>query len=334
MDIINIRTPYFVEVNEFGQTGAKVELFFAYVPSYGSTPTYTLTELVPSAVQTNLSFNISNYAKEIIKPINPVYTTSATAENSQTKIFVQIKRYSLISGVYTLVDTTEKLCLNGFNTYADGYNNVITSDTYAMYHDVTLKVKDFSSAYVNVYLEAGSYGVLYNNLPDETLIVTTDNVFKIPIKSNLITIEGGTDDVVINAEQECEPKYTPLVCTYVNRFGGWQYLTFFKANSEQITTDSKEFSLLPANLDYNVLQGQRKGFNFQGKQTIKANTGWVSERYFDLIQDLMLSETVLLDNKPVMIKSKSMGKKTHLKDKNINYEIEFEYNFGLINDVI
>ena len=91
MDIINIRTPYFVEVNEFGQTGAKVELFFAYTPSFGSTPTYTLTELVPSAVQTKLSFNISNYAKEIIKPIAPIYTTSATAENSQTKIFVQIK---------------------------------------------------------------------------------------------------------------------------------------------------------------------------------------------------------------------------------------------------
>jgi hypothetical protein len=47
-----------------------------------------------------------------------------------------------------------------------------------------------------------------------------------------------------------------------------------------------------------------------------------------------MSEVVLLDNKPVIVKSTSSDYKTHLKDKNINYEIEFEYNYGLINDVI
>ena len=92
--------------------------------------------------------------------------------------------------------------------------------------------------------------------------------------------------------------------------------------------------MLPSNIDYNVLQGQRRRFNHQGKQSIKCNTGWVPENYFELIQDLLLSEVVLLNGKPAVVKSKSSEKKTSLNNKVINYEIEFEYNYGLINDVI
>jgi hypothetical protein len=91
---------------------------------------------------------------------------------------------------------------------------------------------------------------------------------------------------------------------------------------------------LHSSIDYNVLQGQKQSFNFQGKQKIKCNTGWVDENYSELIQDLLLSEIVLLDDKPAIVKSQSADIKTHLKDKNINYEIDFEYNYGLINDVI
>ena len=58
------------------------------------------------------------------------------------------------------------------------------------------------------------------------------------------------------------------------------------------------------------------------------------ESYKELIQDLMLSEVVLLDSVPVKVKSKSSSLKQHIIDKNINYTMEFEYDFNLINDVI
>jgi type IV secretory pathway VirB10-like protein len=91
---------------------------------------------------------------------------------------------------------------------------------------------------------------------------------------------------------------------------------------------------MPSNVDYDPYLGVNKVFNNQGKQSIKCNTGWVDENYFELIQDLLLSETILLGNKPVTIKSKSMDKKTYIKDKNINYTIDFQYAFGLINDIM
>jgi hypothetical protein len=60
----------------------------------------------------------------------------------------------------------------------------------------------------------------------------------------------------------------------------------------------------------------------------------VPQNYSDLIQDLMLSEVVLLDNKPVTLKTNQTDLKTTLKDKNINYTIDFEYAYNLLNNVI
>jgi hypothetical protein len=132
----------------------------------------------------------------------------------------------------------------------------------------------------------------------------------------------------------CEPKYSPVICSYVNRFGGWQFLTFFKAQTNNINVQGSNYNLLQDSINYNVSKGQSKSFNINGKQSVKLSSGFVPENYSDLIQDLLLSETVLLDGKPVEVKTQASTLKTSLQDKNINYEIEFDYAFNLINNVI
>jgi hypothetical protein len=222
------------------------------------------------------------------------------------------------------------VCLNGYNQYSDGYNNYSENAVIPLLNPlIKVQKTSLTTPYVNVFYITGTYDIT-GITGITTLNVPSDSLYKIPLTSNLVF----DDYFEYLSEEICEPKYTPLTCTFINRFGGWQYLTFFKANLQTIDVTSKDFNLLPASINYNVLQGQKKIFNSQGKQKIKCNTGWVDENYFELIQDLLLSETVLLDNKPVIVKSQSSEYKTHLKDKNINYEIEFEYNFGLINDVI
>ena len=139
-------------------------------------------------------------------------------------------------------------------------------------------------------------------------------------------------NVYVNALEEC--KYTPVECSYINRYGGWEFLTFFKAKSSSITVKGTDYKLTQSSINYNTAIGQFKTFNTNGKQTVKLNTGFVDENYSELITDLLLSETVLLDAKPVIVKSQSNDLKTTLKDKNINYEIEFQYAFNLINDVV
>jgi hypothetical protein len=69
-------------------------------------------------------------------------------------------------------------------------------------------------------------------------------------------------------------------------------------------------------------------------QSVRVNTGWVDENNSELIQDLLLSETILLDLKPVTIKTEGTELKTSLNNKMINYEMEFDFSFDLINNVV
>jgi hypothetical protein len=323
MKKIFIRSPYFIEVDEVGQTSAKIEVFlWNKGTTEPTTPNYNFTKQIPSPTQTKLSWNISNLAQGFIKPIAPVSVSVPTEENVNTWCYMRVISYSdnveILDEVY--------VCLNGYTNYLEGYNQS-TTDTFLPLFNTSIKnyVKDFDTNYVSFFLEEETYSTSYGDV-----VVSDAGIWKFPILQ-------ATENVETNffyAEELCEPIYTPIICTFINRYGGWQYLTFFKANSQGIDVKSKDYNLLPNSIDFNPLQGIKQRFNFQGTQKIKCNTGWVDENYSELIQDLMLSEIVLLDNKPAIVKSQSFDIKTHLKDKNINYEVEFEYNYGLINDVI
>jgi hypothetical protein len=339
MKKIFIRSPYFIQVNEAGQLGSKVELYlYNKGDSVPILPTYVLSKKVPTATQLENTYNIANYAKEYIKPVSSINTP--IEEDVNCWAYCIVKRYTeLTLGVYTLLSTETFVCLNGYADYVGGYNQYETDDILPLTNTaIKIYEKQGATGYFNVWLKAPAAGYVYN-WDNRNLTIPSDGVYKLdyqPETSNLSYAQIGEYNLIfsVTAETLCENKYTPITCEFINRFGGWQYLTFFKANLQSIETTNKDFNLLPSSVNYNVLQGQKRVFNQQGKQKIKCNTGWVDENYFELIQDLLLSEVVLLDNKPVIVKSQSSERKTHLKDKNINYEIEFEYNYGLINDVI
>jgi len=328
MKKIFVRSPYFIEVDEPSQIEVRVEIFLYYKDdTVPAEPNHIITERVPSLTQNKISINVANYAKDFIKPIAPVDVSVPTEEDVQTWCYMQVISYS----DDVEVNDETFVCLNGFTQYSVGYNYSTTDDVVLLANEnIELQVENFSTTYVNAFLEVGSYD--YETSEDTFDITLTEaTMYKLPI----LNINNYIDtQFYINASEVCEPKYTPVICTFINRFGGWQYLTFFKANTQGVDVTSKDYNLMPSGVDYNVLQGQKQRFNFQGKQKIKCNTGWVDENYSELIIDLLLSEVVLLDNKPAIVKSQSSDIKTHLKDKNINYEIDFEFNYGLINDVI
>ena len=340
MKKIFIRSPYFIQVNEANQLGSKIELYL-YNKSDGVPiiPTYTRSKKIASNTQRENTYNISNYVKEFIKPIAPVTVSVPTEENDNCWAYCVVKRYTeLTLGVYTLLSTETFVCLNGYTDYTGGYNNDDTTAVLPLVNTGITYYKSTAANYINVFIETIANDIVWTSDTEDMYFNNTEpSLWKLPYYENTyLDFSPYTLPRIftLKVEELCEPKYTPVTCAFINRFGGWQYLTFFKANLQSIDVTSKDFNLLPSNVNYNVLQGQKRVFNQQGKQKIKCNTGWVDENYFDLIQDLLLSEVVILDNKPVIVKSQNSERKTHLKDKNINYEIEFEFNYGLINDVI
>jgi hypothetical protein len=358
--IINARSPYIITVNEAGQIGSLVQLFIAAGgSSLPGTATYTLSKRSPSATQLRNDYNISQYLREYINTISP-------ADNSNT-IFSKVNIITYkenTPGDYTTVSNTNHFAVNGYTLYTDGYNKTDASELFVCLAnpniEITYQEGIASSKYpfINALVDfTGSsfskVDVSYKDMNGRNEIVVsydtnTISVIKIPVRTTSTKFDQG-NTVTLNWKPEgttvgisktftvtpiCEPKYTPVQCQFINRYGGWQFMTFFKAKSEAINVMGTPYNVLPDSVNYNVKKGQSDVFNINGKQSIKLNTGWVNENYSELIQDLLLAETILLDDVPVLLRTQSTDIKTSLKDRNINYEMEFEYAFNLINNVI
>ena len=357
MNLIFVRSPYMISVNETGQTGAKVKLYIWNNDMTEPTePTYTLSKDIPSTTQLELSFNISNYVREYIDNIIPISERTAIDQESYKMLTnVKVKRYKTISGVDTLLDTTSYIASNGFTKYEDGLNYESNLGVIALADESKVIYYDRSKPYPYINLlfdnnsDTESIKVKYTPLTGAIVSYDFDTIglfnYTIPVTLDLARFDDNSLLTIIDNNTSlklftftvkpiCEVKYTPVVCSYINRKGGWQFLTFFKAQTNTINTKGSTYKMMPSQLDYSISQAQTKSFNINGQQSIKLNTGWVDENYSDLITDLLLSETILLDDKPVELKTTSTDLKTSLKDKMINYEIEFDYAFNLINDVV
>ena len=358
--IINARSPYFITVNESGQIGSKIELFLsaggAAIPSG---ETYTLSKRSPSSSQLRTDYNISQYIREYIETISSADSGNTIFAN------VRVKRYKETSvGVFALLDTVDHFGVNGYTLYSDGYNETDASSLFVCLANPSIEInyqegiESSKYPYINAIVDftanaSSKVDVSYKDMNGRNEVVVSydtnaKSVIKVPVRTTSAKFDNG-NTVTLNwkpagttvsitktftVKPICETKYEPIQCQFINRFGGWQFLTFFKAKSSSINVSSTSYNLLPDSVNYNPKRPQSGSLNVNGKQGIRLNTGWVPENYSELIQDLLLSETVLLDDVPAEIKTQSSDIKTSLKDRNINYEMEFEYAFNLINNVI
>ena len=354
MNIVQIRSPFKIVINEAGQLFTQIKL---YIWNKGdtepTTPTYTFSKAVASLVNSECVYNISNQLQEFVEPISADNNNIIEEENPKCWCFFKVERFTGTDlKDLDFIDTENYVGLNGFTDYMSG-NQFSTIPNYLPLVNVNNLDTYNNNAYFNLLIDTDrvDYSLLYSAYDYDYVI--NDNfsgivLLKIPFildefepslyfQFDIILVDPSIEKgnlFKINSIPIEECKYTPVVCTFQNSLGGWQYLTFFKAQTNSISVKGSEFNLLPNQTDYNPLRGQSKVFNLNGNQSVKLNTGWVDEIYNILIRDLLLSETVLLDNKPVKVKTQSMTYKTVLKDKMINYEIDFEYSFDLINNVV
>jgi hypothetical protein len=343
MKKIFVRSPYKIVIDEVGQIGSKVELFIWNSNVEEPTiPTYTMSKKIASVTQTENVYNIANKCVEFINEKNPIYTSVVALESFKNWCFAKVKRYKETStNVYELIDDESFICFDGYTSFLGGANQFDNNDNFPLFNpEIKIYKKEGSTEYVNVWLDESQDWYFEDATASLFQIESIGSLYKIPYSLNgtykILKRVGNRYDIefLFKVESICEAKYTPIVCSFINRFGGWSFLTFFKAHQKSIEVKSSTFNLMPESWDYDTFVGSNKQFNFNGTRKITCNTGWVDENYSELIQDLLLSQVVLLDDIPVICKSTTSDEKTQLKDKNINYTINFEYNFNLINDVI
>ena len=156
----------------------------------------------------------------------------------------------------------------------------------------------------------------------------------------VITPLGDTSksyELTIIPVQECN--YTPHKLIFINRFGVEEELWFFKKSVDNMTTSRESFraNTLPNYLDNDLSKHSYASYNVNGKKTMNMNTGFIPESFKENIRQLMLSEKVWIyldGNKlPITIKNSDMVLKKAVNEKLINYEIEIEFAYDIINTI-
>lgn len=152
-----------------------------------------------------------------------------------------------------------------------------------------------------------------------------------------------TDDTVLNTftiEPICEAKFEVIKVTFVNKYGAFQDLYFFKKSTESTDVMAEEYKstiIDESTLSYKTYRHQKTRFLVQGQDSITMNTGFVNDELNKAIEELMISEQVYMTRNsvvyPLVPKTKSVTYQTSLNDRLANYTIDFDMAFDKINDI-
>ena len=157
-----------------------------------------------------------------------------------------------------------------------------------------------------------------------------------PVDKVLVSgVEGLT---IIKVDNIYECKFNPYKITFINKFGVYQDIWMFKKNSISIAATEEKFKRnILTNGSYNTYSHQNTILTKNAKQSLTLNSGYYPESNNELFKQLILSERVWIeyDDKtlPVIITSNSLGFKTSLNDKLIDYTIQVEFAYQTINNV-
>jgi hypothetical protein len=349
MATINARNPYIVTINETSQIETKLQIFlWNGTGSMPASPAYTLSKKIPSSNNPATYYDVSPYIREYIdhdtlQTITNVFTATPSAQWCN----VGLKLFKKISTSFVQVGSTQThFGVDGFGYYEEGYNPalgnyLLSSGTYTYNYDLsgeygwlTLYTGSGNSAkYTNLATGATTTtGLATNEWRDIPRVLSTYAAV-----GNKLEIIDGSAAVLFTAtfqpKEEC--KYTPVQLDFVNKFGAWQREWFFKTSNDSLGIENTEYNLMQTRYpNYSTLEGQRAVFNANGKKMIRVNTDWVSESFKEVIQQLMLSERILINKKPAKLNTKNTELFKSINTKLINYQLEFEFAYDVINSVV
>ena len=156
----------------------------------------------------------------------------------------------------------------------------------------------------------------------------------------------------------CEIKYEPIQLAYISKYGTWNYATFFKRSEETIDVTSQQYRTITGNVQdgayrYGLHNPMYKKYNTNGKRRLTINSGFVAEEFKEVMEQIMLSEYVLVVADSTVTKdgstytytaqngtiaanvsTNSLVKKKSVNDKLIDYTLDLEYAFDEINSTL
>ena len=97
----------------------------------------------------------------------------------------------------------------------------------------------------------------------------------------------------------CEVKYEPVQLAYISKYGTWNYATFFKRSEETIDVTSQQYRTITGLISdgeyvHRLHNPMYKKYNTNGKRRLTINSGFVAEEFKEVMEQILLSEYVLV----------------------------------------
>jgi hypothetical protein len=274
-----------------------------------------------------VSFEVSELIRDYLDITwDGLFPYSSTTKNSLTiYAVIKIEFYVGTKAERALNPSTPRQTITdeiyGFDAYSEfkeGVNKQITSGQLLQTNTV-MYLPETGNSYIPYEV---SNGVTYYTVAD----TVTDG--------STVSVAG----INIIIKRICEPIFDILKVVFVNKYGALQEFYFNKKNIQSLNVKDESYkSTLLANNTYSTLDHQKYKYNKQASNKITVNTGYVDEGQFEPIKEMMLSELVWMQIGsivyPVNVVSNSLEKKTKTNDKLVNYSLDLEFAYDVINNV-
>jgi len=341
---INVRSPYFVNLSTVNLTSATLEIVI-YGGSANSvwagSPQYTLEA---TAIDAKISFEIS----ELIKDYIPALYTDGN--DYYTSYYVDYQVTESISSVPQSPTQVFGLrAFYGYGYFPEGSNpqlDVMTlqsNTTVIKNADATVtipidneNITTFKYLLNSVVVYTYSYAAGLK-IQDQIVYVTNETL-GVPYDVDEAEITDGVDTTTITIREQEECLYTPYKLTFINKFGAYQEIWFFKNSQLSMRNTQKQYK---ANIlvdgTYRTYDPQVKLLTKNGNESLTLNSDYYPESYNEIFKQLMLSEKVWIyyesQTLGVTIRTRNIDYQTILTDKLINYTIDVEFAYDTINNI-
>jgi len=324
-----------------GSIRMNLYIYEGTVGSYADTDLkYTLEKSIIQN-ETNIVLEIAELVRDYIDiEFNDDYTCNAIWATAV------VYYYDLSGNLYDYSNpqSFNFLALDGYGYFEDEINPelerhaLMTSNNIYLPEDVAGKLPIFAEGVGKVTIDSTDTEITDDGNSNQKVQYIT-----IPANSSTVQVYDTDDTTLLKTiaiTNICEPKFTPYKVTFVNKYGAFQDIYFFKKSTESFDVSSEQYKtniIDSASVTYDTHKTQRQLYNVNAKTKISLSTGFVKEDMNSTIEELLITENAFIrwqgKTLPILPITKSMQLKTSLNDKLINYTIDFEFGFNKINNV-
>ena len=310
-------------------------------------PTYQFTKKVIQAGQTNISIEISKMLNDMVKAdYYDIATSGANTTSTSEAVWCYLDAKILLGVTEIYRVQQQLLAVDGFGYHTELFNPVIQTNVLSTINEhiiyngskypLYFKTENLTAININGANVPFTFNTDYSNQMIAYVNATNyANLSKTFIAD--FTYTGGVERHYFTNKTECR---NPLInCIFKNKNGFWQTIAFNKLSKKSIDIESSDYMpVISVFGEYSLKSHGKRTTNINAKEKISVNTDFLPESQNQLFTELMLSEFIYLEEAgqilPVTLNKKSFEKKTKLNNKLIQYTMDFEYAFNLMNQVI